>query len=42
MKQTGLKITAVLVAFLFQVTLKAQTMNTKENQNSTTIFQKGG
>jgi 4-carboxymuconolactone decarboxylase len=41
MKQTGLKITAVLVAFLFQVTLKAQTMNTKENQNSTTIFQKG-
>ena len=37
--KTGLKFAAVLVATLFQMTLKAQTMNTKDNQ--TGIFPKG-
>jgi len=37
--KTGLKFAAVLVATLFQITLKAQTMNTKDNQ--TGIFPKG-
>lgn len=41
MKKTGLRIAAVLFAFLFQITLKAQTMNTKENQNTSGIFPKG-
>jgi len=41
MKNTGLKIVAVLIVFLFQISLKAQTMNTKENQNTTSIFPKG-
>lgn len=41
MKIKGLKIAAVLIAFLFQITLKAQTMNTNENQNTTGIFPKG-
>lgn len=35
----GLKFAAVLVAALFQITLKAQTMNTKDN--GTGIFPKG-
>ena len=38
---TGLKIAAVFIAFLFQITLKSQTMNTKENQATTSIFPKG-
>src|SRR4030095_11510708 len=38
---TGLRIAAVLIAFLFQITLKAQTMNTKENQITASIFPKG-
>lgn len=37
--KTRLKFAAVLVATLFQITLKAQTMNTKDNQ--TGIFPKG-
>ena len=41
MKNTGLKIVAVLIVFLFQISLKAQIMNTKENQNTTSIFSKG-
>ena len=41
MKNTGLKIAALLIASLLQLTLKAQTMNTKENQNTTSIFPKG-
>jgi len=41
MKNTGLKIVAALIVFLFQISLKAQTMNTKENQNTTSIFPKG-
>jgi quercetin dioxygenase-like cupin family protein len=41
MKNTGLKIAAVLIVFLFQITLKAQTMNTNENQNIMSIFPKG-
>jgi quercetin dioxygenase-like cupin family protein len=41
MIKTGLKIAAVLVAFLFQITVKAQIMNTTENQNATDIFPKG-
>jgi 4-carboxymuconolactone decarboxylase len=40
MKNTGLKIAAVLIAFLFQITLKAQTMK-PENQHTTSIFPKG-
>jgi len=40
MKQAGLKI-AVIVAFMFQITVNAQKMNTNENQNATTIFPKG-
>ena len=38
---TGLKIAAVLIAFQFQITLIAQTMNTNEKQNATSIFPKG-
>jgi len=38
---TGLKIAAVFIAFLFQITLKSQTMNTKENQATRSIFPKG-
>lgn len=38
---TGLRIAAVFIAFLFQITLKAQTMNTKENHNATSVFPKG-
>ncbi len=41
MKNTGLKIASILIVFMFQITLKAQTMNTKENQNTTGIFAKG-
>jgi 4-carboxymuconolactone decarboxylase len=41
MKNTGLKIAAILIAFLFQITLKAQTMDTNENQNKRSIFSKG-
>jgi 4-carboxymuconolactone decarboxylase len=41
MKNTGLKIAALVSAFLFQTTLKAQTMNTKENQATPSIFPKG-
>lgn len=37
--KTRLKFAAVLVGTLFQITLKAQTMNTKDNQ--TGIFPKG-
>jgi len=39
MKNTRLKIGIVLIAFLFQITLKAQTMNA--NKNATNIFPKG-
>jgi quercetin dioxygenase-like cupin family protein len=38
---TGLKIAAVFIASLFHITLKAQTMNTSENQNAVGIFPKG-
>jgi hypothetical protein len=38
MKNTGLNLAAVLVIFLFQITVKGQTMNTKENQNTTSVF----
>lgn len=38
---TALKIAALSIAFLIQITLKAQTMNTKENQAATGIFPKG-
>jgi quercetin dioxygenase-like cupin family protein len=41
MKKAGLQAAIVLTFVMFQISLKAQTMNTKENQNSTTIFQKG-
>jgi quercetin dioxygenase-like cupin family protein len=41
MKNTGLKIAAVLIALTFQITLKAQTMDTKESQTITSIFPKG-
>jgi hypothetical protein len=41
MIKTGLKIAAVLVAFLIQITVKAQITNTTENQNATNIFPKG-
>src|SRR6187402_2830273 len=41
MKQTGLKIAAVLIAFLLQITLKAQTMATNDNQNTTNLFPRG-
>ena len=37
----GLKIAAVFIAIVFQITLKAQTMNTKEIQNAISIFPKG-
>jgi len=40
-KNTGAKIAAVLIAFLFQITVKAQTMNTNSNQNTTSVFPKG-
>jgi len=32
---TGMRLAAVFIAFLFQIPLKAQTMNTKENQSTT-------
>jgi quercetin dioxygenase-like cupin family protein len=41
MKKTGLKIAAVLIAFLFQISLKAQTMTTNDNQNTTGLFPRG-
>ena len=41
MKNTGLKFPAVLLAFLFHITVNAQTMSTKEDQNRTGIFPKG-
>jgi quercetin dioxygenase-like cupin family protein len=41
MKNTGFKLAAGLIAFLFQITVKGQTMNTKENQNTTSVFPKG-
>jgi len=41
MKNTGLKIATILIAFLFQITLKAQTMDTNENHNNRSIFSKG-
>ena len=41
MKKAGLQAAIVLTFVMFQISLKAQSMNTKENQNSTTIFQKG-
>ena len=41
MKNIGLKVAAVLIAFMFQITPKAQTMNTKEGQSIAGIFPKG-
>jgi len=41
MKNTGLKIAAVFIIFLFRFAVKAQTMSTNENQNTTSIFPKG-
>ena len=41
MKNKGLKIAAVLIIFLLPITVKAQTMNTRENQNTASIFPKG-
>jgi quercetin dioxygenase-like cupin family protein len=41
MKNTGLKIVAVLIVFMFQAAIRAQTLNTKESQNTTGIFPKG-
>lgn len=38
---TGLKIAALSIAFLCQTTVKAQTMNTKYNQATASIFPKG-
>lgn len=40
MKKIGLKVAAVFFILIFQITLKAQTMN-PENQNTTSIFPKG-
>lgn len=40
-KNTGLKIAAVLIALLFQITVKAQTMTTNETKNTTSLFPKG-
>ncbi|RYZ18157.1 MAG: cupin domain-containing protein [Chitinophagaceae bacterium] len=40
-KNTGLKIAAVLIVFLFQRSLKAQTMNISDNQDTTGLFAKG-
>jgi quercetin dioxygenase-like cupin family protein len=41
MKNTEIKVAAVLIAFLFQLTVKAQTMNTNEHQNTSSLFPKG-
>jgi quercetin dioxygenase-like cupin family protein len=41
MKHTGLKIAAVVFAFLFQITLQAQTMNKNETQNIESLFTRG-
>lgn len=41
MKNKALKLAAVLIIFLLPITVKAQTMNTKENQDTTSIFPKG-
>lgn len=41
MQILGLKVAAVLLITLFQITLKAQTMNTNETQNIASIFPKG-
>ena len=41
MKKAGLQAAIVLTFVMFQISLKAQSMNTKENKNSITIFQKG-
>jgi quercetin dioxygenase-like cupin family protein len=38
MKNTGMKIVAVLIIFMFQTTIKAQTLNTKAIQNTISIF----
>jgi quercetin dioxygenase-like cupin family protein len=41
MKNAGLKISAVLFVLLFNISRKSQTMNTIENQNTSSIFPKG-
>ena len=41
MKQTPLKIVALIISFLIHFTLNAQTMNTNENKNTVTAFPKG-
>ncbi len=41
MKNKGLKIAAIIVAFLFHLTLNAQSMNTNKAQNSASIFPQG-
>jgi|SRR5678816_80995 len=38
---TRLRLAAIFIGLLFQITLKAQTMNTNEKQNATSIFPKG-
>jgi quercetin dioxygenase-like cupin family protein len=41
MKNTRLKIAALLIIFLLQNTVKAQTMSINKDQNTTSIFSKG-
>ena len=41
MKNTALRIAAVLIVFMFQTTIKAQTLNLKDTQNTTRLFPKG-
>jgi quercetin dioxygenase-like cupin family protein len=41
MKNKGMKIAAILIVFIFQDTLKAQTLNTTQTQNVTSLFPKG-
>ena len=41
MKNIGLKVAVALIAFMFQITLKAQIMNAKEGQTIAGIFPKG-
>lgn len=41
MKNLGLKIAPVVMFLMFQITVKAQTLNPKDTQNTTRLFPKG-